>query len=120
MSISIKALAKTISQLNQARLESTTGSFPLIARLQRHSEKTVMQLCDCWQLLSTIFPQGSKQRHAGADTMDPAEWRQYITKGSRRFLQHHFYQFMEQSVQAGRVEIGGMPSADVVVVCRLL
>jgi hypothetical protein len=48
VNISMKALARTVGELNQARLTTADATYPLIANLKRSSDKSLMQLTDCW------------------------------------------------------------------------
>jgi hypothetical protein len=56
VNISMKALARTIGELNQARLTTDDASYTtLIANLKRSSDKSSMQLTDCWTVFACFL-----------------------------------------------------------------
>lgn len=121
MSITSKGCARVVAELNEARL--LDRNYSLISNFKRLADKSVPLVGDCWQLLSNIFGENgdfkdiylATQRGSG-ESVEAINWRNRVTDGSRRFLSMHFFTFVEKSIQAARVEVGGMPSDDVLIV----
>jgi hypothetical protein len=55
VNISMKALARSVAELNQARLMSSDAAYSLIANLKKSTDKSIMQLTDCWTVRTFTF-----------------------------------------------------------------
>ncbi|KAJ3094527.1 hypothetical protein HDU97_007963 [Phlyctochytrium planicorne] len=134
-----KNYAQVIEALNKSRLEKKPfeliQSFYSVAQKLDRGDVGHQSLMKCWKLLYfTLIENGSKmfgrkrqireleflkayraQEEGNGMSEEAVQFRKMVIAGGKDFLQENHWDYVQQVVQQQRVQVGGMPSVNVII-----